>query len=84
MKPGPPILHPTRLLDQVCELARYLHYSLGTEKAYLYRVRFFIRWHGRAGGMRQERNSPQRYRVVLRGFATPPGPKRRFFMCQIA
>ncbi|MBI5279743.1 MAG: integron integrase [Burkholderiales bacterium] len=36
----------TRLLDQVREQARYLHYSLRTEKAYLYWVRFFVRWHG--------------------------------------
>ncbi|HZY17511.1 MAG TPA: integron integrase [Ramlibacter sp.] len=35
-----------RLLDQVRERARYLHYSLSTEKAYLHWVRFFIRWHG--------------------------------------
>jgi integron integrase len=25
---------------------RYLHYSLRTEKAYVYWVRFFVRWHG--------------------------------------
>jgi integron integrase len=42
----PPPLHSTRLLDQVRERARYLHYSLSTEKAYLYWIRFFIRWHG--------------------------------------
>jgi branched-subunit amino acid permease len=30
------------------------------------------------------RCKPQRYRVESRGFATPSGPKRRFFMCQIA
>jgi integron integrase len=41
-----PPLHSTRLLDQVRERARYLHYSLSTEKAYLYWIRFFIRWHG--------------------------------------
>lgn len=35
----------TRLLDQVCERARYLHYSLSTERAYVYWIRFFIRWH---------------------------------------
>lgn len=35
-----------RLLDQVRERARYLHYSLRTEKAYVYWVRWFIRWHG--------------------------------------
>jgi integron integrase len=39
-------LQSTRLLDQVRERARYLHYSLSTEKAYLYWIRFFIRWHG--------------------------------------
>jgi integron integrase len=42
----PPTLQSTRLLDQVRERARYLHYSLATEKAYLYWVRFFVRWHG--------------------------------------
>jgi len=45
MKPGSPPLLSARLLDQVRERARYLHYSLSTEKAYLYWVRFFIRWH---------------------------------------
>jgi integron integrase len=45
MKPGAPPLQSTRLLDQVRERARYLHYSLSTEKLYLYWVRFFIRWH---------------------------------------
>jgi integron integrase len=43
---SPPPLHSARLLDQVRERARYLHYSLSTEKAYLYWIRFFIRWHG--------------------------------------
>jgi integrase len=46
MKPGDPPLLSLRLLDQVRERSRYLHYSLATEKAYLYWVRFFIRWHG--------------------------------------
>jgi integron integrase len=41
-----PPLQSARLLDQVRERARYLHYSLRTEKAYLYWIRFFIRWHG--------------------------------------
>jgi hypothetical protein len=43
MKPGAPSLQSTRLLDQVRERVRCLHYSLKTEKAYLGRVRFFIR-----------------------------------------
>lgn len=46
----PPSAHPasqsTRLLDQVREQARYRHYSLRTEEAYVYWVRFFVRWHG--------------------------------------
>lgn len=46
MKAGNPHLTSNRLLDQVRERARYLHYSLATEKAYLYWVRFFVRWHG--------------------------------------
>jgi len=56
MKPGAPVLRSTRLLDQVRERIRYLHYSLSTEKAYLYWIRFFIRWHGRAQGMRHPRD----------------------------
>jgi len=56
MKPGTPVLHSTRLLDQVRERVRYLHYSLSTEKAYLYWVRFFIRWSGRSEGMRHPRD----------------------------
>jgi integron integrase len=41
-----PVLHSTRLWDQVRERARYLHYSHRTEDAYVYWVRFFVRWHG--------------------------------------
>jgi hypothetical protein len=40
-----------RLLDRVREVIRYKHYSLKTEEAYLYWIRFFVRWHGRAGAM---------------------------------
>jgi len=36
-----------------------LHYSLQTEKAYLYWARYFIRWHGRGGTMRHPRNMGQ-------------------------
>jgi len=46
MKPRKPPLQSVRLLDQVRERIRYLHYSLSTERTYLYWVRFFIRWHG--------------------------------------
>lgn len=35
-----------RLLAQVRERVRYLHYSLRTEKAYVYWIRMFVRWSG--------------------------------------
>ena len=57
MKPGTPPLQSTRLLDQVRERIRYVHYSLKTEKAYLYWIRFFIRWSAtQPGGMRHPRD----------------------------
>lgn len=42
-----PPLASSRLLDQVRERVRYLHYSLRTEEAYLYWVRAFIHFHGK-------------------------------------
>ncbi len=39
-------LRSTRLLDQVRERIRYLHYSLRTEQAYLLWIKTFIRHHG--------------------------------------
>ena len=57
MKPGTPPLQSIRLLDQVRERIRYLHYSLKMEKAYLHWVRFFIRWNAtQHGGMRHPRD----------------------------
>ena len=38
---------PPRLLEQVRERARYLHYSLRTEEAYVHWIRAFVRFHGR-------------------------------------
>ena len=50
MRPPPvqdlPPLRATRLLDQVRERIRYLHYSRRTEKAYVHWIRGFIRFHG--------------------------------------
>ena len=46
MKPRNPPLQSSRLLDQVRERIRYMHYSLATEKVYLFWVRFFVRWSG--------------------------------------
>ena len=57
MKPGAPPLQSARLLDQVRERIRYMHYSLKTEKAYLYWVRFYVRWSAtQPGGMRHPRD----------------------------
>ncbi|MBC7213938.1 MAG: phage integrase N-terminal SAM-like domain-containing protein [Burkholderiaceae bacterium] len=54
-----PVAHPPqskRLLGQMREVLRYKHYSLKTEQAYLYWVRFFIRWCGRSGQIRHPRD----------------------------
>jgi len=56
MKPDSPITQPLRLLDQFREVLRYKHYSLRTEQAYLYWIRFFIRWSVRAGAVRHPRD----------------------------
>lgn len=56
MKPRNPPLQSTRLLDQVRERIRYLHYSLSTEKNYLYWIRFFIRQQAVNGQMRHPRS----------------------------
>ncbi len=41
-----PPLQSVKILEQVRERVRYLHYSMRTEDAYLYWIRFFIRWSG--------------------------------------
>ena len=41
-----PPLQSVKILEQVRERVRYLHYSMRTEEAYLYWIRFFIRWSG--------------------------------------
>ncbi len=41
-----PPLQAVRLLDQLRERIRYLHYSRRTEDAYVFWCRAFIRWHG--------------------------------------
>ena len=43
--PQLPPLQAPRLLDQVRERVRYLHYSLRTEQAYVHWVRAFVRFH---------------------------------------
>lgn len=46
IKTSKPILQSPRLLDQLRESIRYKHYTLRTERAYVYWVRWFIRFHG--------------------------------------
>jgi integron integrase len=47
MSPSPlPPLHSHRLLDQLRERIRYLHYSIRTEGAYVHWVGAYIRFHG--------------------------------------
>ncbi len=71
MKPGNAPLKSIRLLDQVRERIRYLHYSLSTEKVYLYWVKFFIRWHGRDGRMKHPRDmGPHEVEAFLTMLAT--------------
>lgn len=41
-----PPLRSIRLLDQIRERCRLVHYSLQTERAYVYWVRAIIRFHG--------------------------------------
>jgi integron integrase len=45
-----------RLLEQLRQALRYRHYSLRTEEAYGYWVRFFIRWHVQEGAFRHPRD----------------------------
>ena len=42
-----PALRSVRLLDEVCERIRYLHYSIRTEEAYVHWIKAFIRFHQR-------------------------------------
>ena len=51
VKPSTPVPQSTRVLDQLRERIRYMHYSLSTEQVYVYWVRLFIRWSGRHGGV---------------------------------
>ena len=49
-----------KLLDQVRERVRYLHYSLQTEKAYVYWAKAFVLWTARShGGFRHLREMGQ-------------------------
>jgi len=42
----PPAAKPPKLLDQVRDRIRVLHYSRSTESTYLYWIKFYIHFHG--------------------------------------
>ena len=56
VKPRNQPLQSFRILDQVRERIRYLHYSLSTEKTYHYWVWFFILWHAKTHQMTHPRD----------------------------
>ena len=71
MKPRNPPLQSARLLDQFRRRVGYLHYSLSTEKTYLYWVRFIARWHGRNDTMTHPRDmEPSQVEAFLNMLAT--------------
>ena len=73
-KPSGTPLVATPLLDQVRERLRYMHYSLQTEKSYVYWIKFFVRWHGRFGTMRHPREMDQ---LEVETFLTMLATERR-------
>jgi hypothetical protein len=58
MKPGTASAWSPRRLGQARAQIRHLHYSLSTEKPYLYWVKFSVRLHGR-NGKKQEAGQVQ-------------------------
>jgi site-specific recombinase XerD len=72
-------LKSARLLDQVQERVRYLHYSLKTVKTYLYWMRFVIRWIAAQGtGMRHPRDMGV---TVVEAFLTMMATERKASAC---
>lgn len=61
---------PPRLLDQVRERARYLHYSLRTEKACVFWIRMYVRW----SGLRHPRDM---WETEVKAFPTMLATQRR-------
>lgn len=64
-----------KLLDQVRERVRYLHYSLQTEKVYVYWAKAFVLWAARAGG--GFRHPRQMGQAEVEGFLTMLATEKR-------
>ncbi|MBP6720294.1 MAG: phage integrase N-terminal SAM-like domain-containing protein [Rhodoferax sp.] len=65
MKPVSYIPQSARLLDQLREVLRYKHYSLRTEEADLYWVKFFVRWHGHNGPLRHPQSGVECFVIFV-------------------
>lgn len=77
-------LQSNRLLDQVRERIRYLHYSLQTEKAYMHGTRFFVFTGYRGSGAWSDRfvdcvrpSATGRKQAVASSFQAPLSQPRR-------
>jgi len=42
VKPSAPVLQSTRVLDQLRERIRYMHYSLSIEQVFVYWLRVYV------------------------------------------
>lgn len=60
-----------RLLDQVREVLRYKHYSLKTEQAYLYWIRFLC--DGMESFFTRQLSHDQRLGICIGSMSGPPG-----------
>jgi integron integrase len=68
-------LRSVKLLDQVRERVRYLHYSLQTEKVYVYWAKAYVLWVARSGGsFRHPREMGQ---AEVEGFLTMLANEKR-------
>ncbi len=87
-KTSTPVFKSTRLLDQLREQIRYLHYSLQTEDAYVYWVKKFIYFHekqhprdiGQARGQAQVETflTPMAVRLSVKGQPLSTGHHQAF------
>ena len=86
MKPGTTPLRSIRLMDQVRERIRYLHYSLSIEKTYLYWIRFFTpisrRWQERRElpALTRQPRDQQITKSTLNRLVPPRIPRRAVFV----
>jgi len=66
-----PALQADKLLDQLRERIRYLHFSQRIEEAYVHWVRAFIRWHGLRHPAEMDGPEVEAYLTYLAGERSP-------------